>query len=89
MLTRTEVLKKLESYADALQLTVIALGALLIVSFCFIAVIRGIQWSIEGGGFRSLSRRRDSTKKEKRDKKEVIIAAAIAGYLQAEQERKL
>lgn len=79
----------MESYADALQLTVIALGALLIVSFCFIAVIRGIQWSIEGGGFRSLSRRRDSTKKEKRDKKEVIIAAAIAGYLQAEQERKL
>jgi hypothetical protein len=79
----------LESYADALQLTVIALGVLLLVSFCFVGVTRGLQWFIEAGGRRGRAGRRDGTKKVNKDKKDVIIAAAVAGYLQAEQERKL
>ena len=78
----------MESYADALQLTVIALGALLLVSFCFIGVTRGLQWFIEFGDRRGGSGRREDIEKDKKDKKDVIIAAAVAGYLQADRERK-
>jgi len=80
----------LESYIDALQLTVIALAALLIVSVCFVGVIRAVQWAIEAAGRRRGDGRRGHTIEEiKKDKKkDIIIAAAVAGYLQAEQERK-
>ena len=35
---------KLEGYVGALELTVIALGTLLLISLCFIGLTRGIQW---------------------------------------------
>jgi biotin carboxyl carrier protein len=34
----------LNDYIYALQLTVIALGALLFISFCFVGLTRGLQW---------------------------------------------
>ena len=34
----------MDDYIYALQLTVIALGALLLISFCFLGLIRGLQW---------------------------------------------
>jgi biotin carboxyl carrier protein len=33
-----------DDYIYALQLTVIALGALLVISFCFVGLTRGLQW---------------------------------------------
>lgn len=78
----------MESYADALQLTVIALGALLLVSFCFLGIIRGLQWLIEVSARRGGAVHREDIKQDSKDKKDVVIAAAVAGYLQAERERK-
>lgn len=34
----------MEGYVGALELTVIALGALLVISLCFIGLTRGLQW---------------------------------------------
>jgi len=34
----------LEGYIDALELTLIALAALLVISLCFIWLVRGLQW---------------------------------------------
>lgn len=34
----------MEGYVGALELTVIALGTLLLISLCFIGLTRGIQW---------------------------------------------
>lgn len=34
----------MDGYVDALELTVIALGALLVISLCFIGLTRGLQW---------------------------------------------
>lgn len=78
----------MESYADALQLTVIALGALLLVSFCFLGITRGLQLLIEVSARRGGAAHREGIKQDGKDKKDVVIAAAVAGYLQAERERK-
>jgi biotin carboxyl carrier protein len=39
----------LDGYTDALELTVIALGALLVISVCFVGLTRGLQWMISLG----------------------------------------
>jgi len=39
----------LDGYTDALELTVIALGALLVISICFIGLTRGLQWLARPG----------------------------------------
>jgi len=39
----------LDGYIDALELTVIALGALLVISICFIGLTRGLQWLARPG----------------------------------------
>jgi pyruvate carboxylase subunit B len=39
----------LDGYIDALELTVIALGALLVISLCFIGLTRGLQWLARPG----------------------------------------
>jgi biotin carboxyl carrier protein len=39
----------LDSYTAALELTVIALGALLVISLCFLLLTRGLQWMMSLG----------------------------------------
>lgn len=39
----------MDGYIDALELTVIALGALLVISVCFIGLTRGLQWLARPG----------------------------------------
>jgi hypothetical protein len=39
----------MEGYIDALQLTVIALLALLLISFCFVGLSRGLEWGARIG----------------------------------------
>jgi biotin carboxyl carrier protein len=39
----------LDGYTDALELTVIALGALLVISLCFLGLTRGLQWMMSLG----------------------------------------
>ena len=39
----------MDGYIDALELTVIALGALLVISICFIGLTRGLQWLARPG----------------------------------------
>lgn len=39
----------MDGYIDALELTVIALGALLVISLCFIGLTRGLQWLARPG----------------------------------------
>jgi len=39
----------LDGYIDALELTVIALGALLVISICFIGLTHGLQWLARPG----------------------------------------
>ena len=39
----------MDGYTDALELTVIALGALLVISFCFVGLSRGLQWLARPG----------------------------------------
>ncbi len=63
----------MEGYIDALQLTVIALMALLLISFCFVGLSRGLTWGAGAG------RRVKGGPKEARRK--VIIAAAVRSYL--------
>ena len=39
----------MDGYTDALELTVIALGALLVISLCFLGLTRGLQWLARAG----------------------------------------
>lgn len=39
----------MDGYTDALELTVIALGALLVISICFVGLTRGLQWLARPG----------------------------------------
>lgn len=39
----------MNGYTDALELTVIALGALLVISICFVGLTRGLQWLARPG----------------------------------------
>ena len=78
------------SYLDALVTALFAILTLLVVAGFFmlstVVMHRGMAFKDKGGGF-DLGRGGRRVKKE--DKRNVLIAAAVAGYLQAEQERKL
>ena len=77
-------------YLDALVTALFAILALLVVAgiFMLVTVImhRGMAFKDKGSGF---DLRRGGKRVKKDDKRNVVIAAAVAGYLQAEQERKL
>lgn len=66
----------MEGYIDVLELTVIALGALLLISICFVGLTRGLQW---GTGLGKRGRRSV--------KRKAIIAAAVRSYLDLESKR--
>jgi len=82
-------------YLDALVMAVFAHIALLIVAGLFMlsSVLMDkttIYMNRRGGfNFRRLKFRHSAVHVKKDDKRNVVIAAAVAGYLQAEQERKL
>jgi len=71
---------KLNGYIDALELTVIALGALLLISLCFIGLTRGLQWLV------SLRKGKEGSAKTARRK--AIIAAAVRSYLESDKRGK-
>jgi len=74
-----------EAYSDALVITFIAVGALLLISFFFIALTHGLEW---------LSRRsvregevEVATSAEAERKKRALIAmAAVTRYMEAERQ---
>jgi hypothetical protein len=82
-------------YLDALVMMVFAHVALLVVAGIFmlssILMDRTTIYMNKRGGFnfRRLKFRHVAEGVKKDDKRNVVIAAAVAGYLQAEQERKI
>jgi hypothetical protein len=82
-------------YLDALVMAVFAHIALLVVAGIFmlssVLMDRTTIYMNKRGGFnfRRLKFRRSTGHVKKDDKRNVVIAAAVAGYLQAEQERKI
>lgn len=82
-------------YLDAFVMMVFAHVALLVVAGIFmlssILMDRTTIYMNKRGGFnfRRLKFRHDAERVKKDDKRNVVIAAAVAGYLQAEQERKI
>ena len=77
-------------YLDALVVALFANLALLVVAGIFVlstvVMHRGMTFDEKRSG---LKLRRGSRRLKKDDEKNVVIAAAVASYLQAEQERKL
>lgn len=65
----------------ALQLTVIALGALVLISLLFVGLGRGLQWL---ASFRSKDK--DHEVAMTGERKKALTAAAVTSYLEAEQE---
>jgi len=82
-------------YLDALVMMAFAHVALLVVAGIFmlssILMDRTTIYMNKRGGFnfRRLKFRHGAGHVKKDDKKNIVIAAAVAGYLQAEQERKI
>jgi Na+-transporting methylmalonyl-CoA/oxaloacetate decarboxylase gamma subunit len=74
-----------EVYSDALVITFVAVGALLLISFFFIALTRGLEW---------LSRRSVEEKEvevatpaeAERKKRALIAMAAVTRYMEAERQ---
>ena len=83
------------TYLDAFIMTVFSHVALLVVAGIFmsssILMDRTTIFMNKRGGFnfRRLKFRHGAGHVKKDDKRNVVIAAAVAGYLQAEQERKI
>jgi len=77
-------------YLDALVTALFAILALLVVAGIFMLgtfiMHKGMALKDERSGF---NLPRGGKRVRKGDKRNVLIAAAVAGYLQAEQERKL
>jgi hypothetical protein len=77
-------------YLDALVMAAFAHVALLVVAGIFmlssIIMDRTTIYMNKRGGFKL---RRGSRRVKKDDKRNVVIAAAVTSYLQAEQERKI
>ena len=71
-----------EAYSDALVITIVALGALIVISFFFIGLTRGLEW---------LSRRGvkeaevSAPGEAERSKRALIATAALMRYLEAER----
>ena len=82
-------------YLDALVMMVFAHVALLVVAGIFmlssILMDRTTIFMNKRGGFnfRRFKFRHGAERVKKDDKRNIVIAAAVAGYLQAEQERKI
>lgn len=71
-----------EAYSDALAITIIAVGALIVISFFFIGVTRVLEW-VARRGVNELEVSAPA-EAEKR-KRALIAAAAITRYLKAER----
>ena len=74
-----------EVYSDALVITFVAIGALLLISFFFIALTRGLEWlsrrSVKEGEVEV------ATPAEAERKKRALIAmAAVTRYMEAERQ---
>ena len=82
-------------YLDAFVMMVFAHVALLVVAGIFmlssILMDRTTIFMNKRGGFnfRRFKFRHGAERVKKDDKRNIVIAAAVAGYLQAEQERKI
>jgi len=77
------------NYVDALVKSSFAILALLVMAGIFmlstVVMHRGVAFIDKRGGFKL---RRGAKHVKKDDKRNVVIAAAVTSYLQAEQERK-
>jgi len=62
------------------QLTVVALGALIVISFFFIGLTRFLAWLV-----RRTSKEKAETAEVERKKRARIATAAVMSYLEAEQ----
>lgn len=74
-----------EAYSDALAITFIAVGALILISFFFIALTRGLEWLAR----HSVEEREVevATSAEAERKKRALIAmAAVTRYMEAERQ---
>lgn len=77
------------SYLDALLMAALAFGALMVVAGVVGGSItimhRAMLYREKHGGFKL---RRNTKQSKKNDKRNVVIAAAVAAYLKAEEESK-
>ena len=71
-----------EAYSDALVITMIAVGALIVISFFFIGVTRVLEW-VARRGVKEVEV--SASAEAERRKRALIAAAAITRYLKAER----
>ena len=72
-----------ETYSDALVITFIAVGALIVISFFFIALTRGLEWLAR----RSVQEKEvevTTSAEAERKKRALIAMSAVTRYLEAE-----
>lgn len=72
-----------ETYSDALVITFIAVGALIVISFFFVALTRGLDWLAR----RSVKEKEvevTTSAETERRKRALIAMAAVTRYLEAE-----
>lgn len=76
-------------YLDALVVALLAFGVLLSIAVIFIGIITAMHKGMSSReGRSSFSLRRTAKKPKKDDEINVVIAAAVAGYLKSEEERR-
>lgn len=77
------------TYLDALLMAVLAFGCLMLVAVIVMVTVtlmnRALLFKEKNGGFKL---RRNTKHIKKDDKRNVVIAAAIAAYLKAEEESR-
>lgn len=74
-----------EAYSDALVITCIAVGALILISFFFIALTRGLEWLARHSVRESEVEVATSAEAE-RKKRALIAMAAVTRYMEAERQ---
>lgn len=74
-----------EAYSDALVISVVAVGALILISFFFLALTRGLEWLARRSVRESEVEVATSAEAE-RKKRALIAMAAVTRYMEAERQ---
>ena len=77
-----------EAYSDALVISFVAVGALILISFFFIALTRGLEWQARRSVRESEVEVATSAGAE-RKKRALIAMAAVTRYMEAERQGTL
>ena len=74
-----------EAYSDALVISFVAVGALILISFFFVALTRGLEW-LASRSVREGEVEVASSAEAERKKRALIAMAAVTRYMEAERQ---